>query len=190
MRPTSSVSLVCSLLLLLVASGSWGRCLDKTVEESFHESDYVFSGTVSQIDEQKEHEVLSEQSDSSDRKILQTVNFAVDKRWKGAYDDDDMIAISTRTGGIRSGEYYVIISPTMKFTVEDNYLIFAKRVQDDEENGDSGYLYTHVCYGNKKLDDLSESKALFAQLDKLSSTTQVDSDEAHDEESQIQEKQD
>lgn len=180
---TNSISLVCSLLLLFIAFSSWGRCAPTTVEKSFDESDYVFSGTVSQIDEQSESAGQSDDSDSWNQDDLLTVHFTLDKKWKGA-NDNKTIAISTP-----SSDYWFICA-IMGFSVGDNYVIFAKRVQEDEESGDSGWLYTDYCYGNKKLDDLSESKALFTQLDELQSEMQEDSVEEHDEETRVQEKQD
>ena len=176
---TDAVSLVCSLLILIVASSTWGRCDTPTIEESFDESDFVFSGTVSQIDEQDENDKKVE----SDMVML-TVHFTLDKKWKGT-SDNNTIEVTAPSDYSRSHDYYVI-SETLKFSVGDNYLIFAKGIQDFEESDDSAELYTAACYGNKKLDDLSDSKALFAKLDRLQSKMREESKEKHDQESQVQ----
>ena len=182
-RLTSAVSLVCSLLLLIVASSTWGRCETPTIEESFDESDFVFSGTVSQIDEQDENEKKVE----SDMVML-TVHFTLDKKWKGT-GDNNTIEVTARSDYSRTHDYHVI-SGSLKFAIGDNYLIFAKRIQDFEESDDPEELYTAYCYGNMKLDELSESKALFAQLEELQSKMQEESEEVHDEESQVQQMRD
>ena len=182
-RVTSGISLACSLLLLFVASSSWGRCDTPTIEESFDESDFVFSGTVSQIDEQNENEKRLE----SDM-VLLTVQFTLDKKWKGT-GDNSTIEVTARSDYSRSHDYYVV-SGSLKFSVGDNYLIFAKRIQDFEESDDSEQLYTAYCDGNKKLDDLTEKQALFEQLGRLQSEMQEGSEEEHVQESQVQEEQD
>ena len=135
--------------------------------------------TVSQIDEQDENDKKVE----SDMVML-TVHFTLDEKWKGT-SDNNTIEVTAPSDYSRSGDYYVI-SGSLKFSVGDNYLIFAKRIQDFRESDDSDELITRYCDGNQKLDDLSDSKALFAKLDRLQSKMREDSEEDHDQESQVQ----
>lgn len=160
--------LACSLLLLLVASSSWARCGPTTIEDSFQKNDAVFSGTVSRID--KESGIHNQGKDSWDGLSVATVHFELDKKWKGK-DEGTMIEVA-----IPSGEGWFICS-YMTPSVGDKYVIFASRVKEIKESGDSGRLYTDYCFGNKKLDDLSEKDELFEQLDDLESEMKEENEE-------------
>lgn len=175
-RLTKFVSLTLSLMFFLAAASSWGRCAPTTVEESFEGNDAVFSGTVSQVDVQNKNSDLSEETDVSNGDDMLTVHFKLNKSWKGV-DGNDTIAISTPS---RS---YWFVCAFMNFSVGDNYVIFASRLHDTEESGDSERLYTDYCEGNKELEDSSSTQALFEQLDNLKSEMQVESEEADDLES-------
>ncbi len=162
------VFLVCGLLLLLDAASSWARCGPTTIEESFKSNDAVFSGTVSRID--RENVSHNQGKDGWDGLTVATVHFELDKKWKGT-DEGNMIEVA-----IPSGEGWFICS-YMSPNVGDQYVIFAGRVHDIKESGNSGRLFTDYCNGNKKHDHFQEKDELFEQLDNLESEMQAESEE-------------
>lgn len=173
-RLTSLLSIVLGLLLFLEASSSWARCFIPSVEESFKESAFVFSGTVSRVD--KEEQTQNSGKNELSWSALETVTFDVDKTWKGV-SKSNSIGITTPSNN------YAFICAVMGLSVGDKFLIFARKAATEKESDDSDSLYTDRCQPNKRLDDDSETAALFEQLDALRSELTEESEETPDEES-------